>query len=245
MIGAFFNLCIALILFGTSAASMANTPSEFSSSSHKLPVRVMLIGASIGQAWNLPDLPKRASIANFEFEAVQAWQFDKSDTLSEAMMRPSRKFRPTLGYVRSLLRSAPSPIDLFILKECSSYFPSDLGRNQELVRVWVEQIRAAGKSVMLATAVPVTADRARLDAGKQDDLLRFNDWIRSFARARDVPLLDLEAALRVSDSSRFLRDDLTSGDGSHLNHAAYSILDRLLIATLCQRDKRLVCGGPH
>ena len=203
----------------------------------------MLIGASIGQDWNLPELPKRMPAGNYEFEAVQAWQFDKSEVLKNALLRPARKFRPTLSYVKGLFKPAPKPVDLFILKECSSYFPSDMQRNRELVQRWIWEIKATGKPVILATTVPVTQTRAKQDAGKQEAVRDFNDWLRGFAKAQALPLMDLEAALSTDDKARFLRDELTSGDGSHLNRSAYTILDRLLIATLCQRDKSNACVG--
>jgi hypothetical protein len=42
----------------------------------------------------------------------------------------------------------------------------------------------------------------------------------------------MERALRTDDKERYLRDELTSGDGSHLNRKAYDILDRLLIESV-------------
>jgi hypothetical protein len=193
----------------------------------------MLVGASIGQEWRLQDLPARQPLPGYSFEAVQAWQFDKSDAIDEALMRPARKFRPTLSYVKGFFRSSPQPVDFFILKECSSYFPSDRRDDRQLVERWVRTIRGANKGVMLATTVPVTQARARQYPGKQEGLLAFNDWLRQYAAKEGLPVLDLEAALRADNKDRYLRDEYTSGDGTHLNKAGYDVLDRLLVTTLC------------
>ena len=194
--------------------------------------RVVLIGASIGQEWNLPDLPRRVNVPGYAFEAVQAWQYDKSEAVEETLMRPSRKFRLTPSYFKGIFNPSPRPADVIILKECSSYFPSDISRNKALFQTWIEEIRQKNITVMLATIVPVTKERARRQPGKQEGIREFNDWLRDFARQQGLPLLDLEQALRTDGKERYLRDELTSGDGSHLNQQAYVILDRLLIESL-------------
>jgi hypothetical protein len=196
------------------------------------PRHVILIGASIGQQWNLSELPQRMNERRYTFEALQAWQYDKSEVVDETLMRPSRKFRLSMGYLNGFLRPAPETANLIILKECSSYFPSDMQRNKDYMRRWVQEIRQKNIPVMLATVVPVTRERALRDPGKQEALREFNDWLRAYTQQEGLPLLDLEQALRTDDKQRYLRDDLTSGDGSHLNHKAYDILDQQLIKSV-------------
>lgn len=198
-------------------------------------VDVVLIGASIGQDWNLAGLPERTGQTRISLEALQIWQFDKSEAVNEVLQRPKRPFNLSLGYVKSLLKDPPRPAQVVLIKECSAYFPGDtaLPRKQALVDQWVRQIRERKVAPMLATVVPVTAERSHRDPGKQEALRVFNDWLRNYAKHQAIPLVDLEAALRADNQDRFLRDDLTSGDGSHLNSKAYGILDRLLIETLC------------
>jgi hypothetical protein len=53
-------------------------------------------------------------------------------------------------------------------------------------------------------------------------------------------VLDLESAVRIEGGGRYLREDFTSGDGTHLNASAYAVLDRTLLSTLC--DMRPVAG---
>jgi hypothetical protein len=200
------------------------------------PRHVVLLGASIGMEWSLPELPKRVNERRYSFEALQAWEYDKSEIVEETLMRPARKFRLTPGYVKGFFKSSPQPADMIIIKECSSYFPSDMRRDKELVQQWVQEIRQKNIAVMLATVVPVTRERARSNPGKQEGIREFNDWLRAYARQQALPLLDLERALRVDDKERYLRDDLTSGDGSHLNRKAYDILDHLLIESVSMQS---------
>jgi len=201
---------------------------------------VILLGASIGQRWNLPDLPKRMNERRHAFEALQEWQYDKSRILDETLMRPARKFRFTPNYFRGLFMPPPQPADLIILKECSSYFPSDMHRNKDLIQRWVREIRQKKIAVMLSTVVPVTRERAQRDPGKQEGISEFNDWVRTYAEEQGLPLLDLEWALRVDDKDCYLYDEFHSGDGSHLNRKAYTILDELLVRSLVKvRDARL------
>jgi hypothetical protein len=207
------------------------------------PMRVVLIGASIGQEWNLPQLPERLRVSGYEFEALQAWQFDKSETLDETLVRPTRKFHLTPSYFKGFFRESPRPADLVILKECASYFPDDTPseRKKQLLMQWVREVKEKNIKVMVATVVPVTRERAARDPGKLESLLAYNNWLRDYSRMEGIPLLDLEAAVRTGERERYLRDDLTSGDGTHLNHKAYDILDGVMAQTLCRAFPSNTC----
>lgn len=207
------------------------------------PYRVVLLGASIGRTWNLSAFPERMHDKNYVVESFAVWQFDKSETLEEILMRPERKFHMTATYFKSLFQAAPQLPNAVILKECSAYFPGDPRQQKELVKKWVDQVRHAGIQPILATAVPVTRSRAEKDKGKMDGIREYNDWIRNYAKDQRIPLLDLERALRIDPVERYLKDDFTSGDGSHLNGKAYEILDRLLYKTLTDLQKEV--GTPR
>jgi hypothetical protein len=198
-------------------------------------VRVVLIGASIGEAWKLAELPSRTHSVGYEFEALQAWQFDKSDVLDEVLMRPTRKFKLTRTYFTGFFKSSPRHADVIVMKECSAYFPRDmhLKDKQQLIDRWVRQISGKNIRPMLATSVPVTRARATQEPGKQHGLLAFNDWIREYARKNGVVLLDLETATRTDSQHRYLRDDLATDDGSHLNRKAYDLLDKRMLEAIC------------
>lgn len=200
------------------------------------PMHVVLIGASIGQEWNLPGLPGRLRLSGYEFEALQAWQFDKSETVDETLIRPARKFHLTPSYFKGFFRDSPKPADVVILKECASYFPEDTPREQKqkLLMQWVREVRQRNIKVMVATVVPITRSLEARDPQKQESLLAYNDWLRDYARKEGIPVLDLEAALRPNDRERYLPEDLSIGDGKHLDRKAYDILDGVMAQTLCR-----------
>ena len=191
-------------------------------------MHLVLIGASIGQGWRLSDWPARLHIVDFTAESIPAWQFDKSEVLDEVLMRPARKFHPTRTYLKSLFQAPPRKPDIVILKECSSYFPGNLLVYEHSIEDWVGRLQARGTTVVLATVVPVTRTRAQRDLGKQESLLKYNEWIRQYAEQHDLNVLDLEAALHDGGTEKYLRDDFATADGSHLNAAAYAVLDEVL-----------------
>lgn len=197
-------------------------------------IRFVLLGASIGQAWDLPHFPQRTGDKRDVFEFFPEWQFDKSAMLNEVLMRPKRKFHFTKTYFTGFFKPAPQPPNVIILKECSSYFPGDMHAYKTMIKQWVQEIRAKNIDVVLTTVVPVTKTRAARDQGKMPAIREYNDWVRRYASDNRIPVLDLEEALRDNSTDRFLRDDLTSGDGSHLNKKAYGILDALLDRDLCR-----------
>lgn len=204
--------------------------------------RIVLLGASIGQAWDLPGFPARVGDTRDAFEFFPAWQYDKSQVLNDVLMRPKRKFHFTKTYFVGLFKPAPQPPNVIILKECSSYFPGDMTKYQAMMEHWVQEIRNKHIEVVLATVVPVTKARSARDPGKMAAIRQYNDWVRRYAGANSIPVLDLETALRDNSRERFLRDDLTSGDGSHLNKKAYAILDALLKDDLCRFRPDRACN---
>lgn len=201
-----------------------------------------LVGASIGQDWHVAGWPSRVHAPVFTAESFAVWQFDKTSAIDELLMRPKRPFRPTRTWLKSLFAPPPPKADLVILKECSSYFPGEAAAQRAAFRAWEEKLSAAGAKVVLATVVPVTASRARKDTGKQEALTAFNAWVREYAAQKNLPVLDLDAALRTGASGSHLKDEYTSGDGSHLNRAAYAVLDRTLLDTLCGIQADAACA---
>lgn len=196
-------------------------------------VHVALVGASIGNDWQLAGWPARTRASGFSTESLAVWQFDKTEAVDELLLRPKRKFRPTRTYLRSLFAPPPRKPDVVILKECSSYFPGNAESQRARFTAWEERLSAAGVRVVLATIVPVTETRARADVGKQEAVTEFNAWVRDYAARKNLPVLDLDAAMRIDAAGSYLKDEYTSGDGSHLNEAAYRVLDGTLLETLC------------
>jgi len=192
---------------------------------------IVLVGASIGNGWKIQDLPRRLGSTEYSFEFIGEYEFDKSPAIARILARTDKP-------------------DAVILKECGTYFPGDLERQKRQVTAWIEELQRHGIVVIPATVAPVTWPRP-LTAGyvktvaktilslgrspvevRQRHLTAYNEWIRAYAKEHGLTVLDLEAALRRSDTDRRLRDELTSGDGLHLNRDAYALLDQIVIPTL-------------
>jgi len=210
---------------------------------------VVLLGASVGKAWNIESLPSRLTKSGssplapaasrltmfpYRFEYVGLYQFDKSPALEQLLNRKQNK---------------PHAI---IIKECAAYLPGDITfeNAKSLMTRWIAQCQEKGIVPIPTTVVPVT--RSHDDKFKThnplkravkwilgismktriEQIIEYNDWIKDYAKQKGLIFLDLEAPLRISTTDRFLRDDLTKGDGLHLNAEAYKLLDCIVIPTL-------------
>ena len=199
--------------------------------------RILLIGASVGDSWNIAKLPERTKLAGYTFESVAEYQFDKSQV------------------VEGVITTGDKP-DFVILKECAAYFPGDLQRYKQFIQGWVATLREHHITPILTTVVPVTTPsllslsyvkhlvkkvtRNRVPVDERlPYLLEYNDWVRSYAAQEGLALLDLEAALRNNVQERKLRDDLAAEDGLHLNEQAYRVLDKLVVDSAGQLFKEM------
>ena len=214
---------------------------------------IVLLGASVGKAWNIESLPNRIrqsntnnssnpinpkNLINYRFEYVGEYQFDKSKALQQILQR--KENRP----------------DAVLLKECAVYFPGDNAEYRNLIKSWVAECQKKGVTPVLVTVAPVREptiwklqywknivkkvvypNKPTVEA-RLRDLTAFNDWIRNYALEQNLQVLDLEKALRVSESDRHLRVDLDGGDGLHLNQEAYALLDQIVLPTLDQAFKK-------
>ena len=212
------------------------------------PKHIVLLGASVGNAWDIESLPKRISQPNpsnpsnpsnpitrirYRFEYVGEYQFDKSNALQQILKRKENK------------------PDAIFIKECAAYFPGDLPHYQELMKGWIRQCKESKVVPIPTTVVPVIKpDFSNLKlklkdtikwvlgrptlSSRLEGLIKYNEWIRSYAQKEGLIILDLEAPLRISEKDRSLKIELHSGDGLHLNQKAYSILDQIVLPTLDQ-----------
>lgn len=210
---------------------MKNFGSDLSERKQK---HVVLLGASIGRAWNISYLPERVYNYDYIFEYVHGGSsFDKSERLREILAR--RENKP----------------DIIIIKECAAYFPGDLVHYENLIESWIHQFKDEEVIPILATVVPVTRlysfkkffvdiikVRNPLKYGnpfrnkRNQAILEFNDWLRIYCKENRLLILDLEASLRYGEKNRFLRENFARFDGLHLNSQAYKILDKLAISTI-------------
>ena len=172
---------------------------------------VVLVGASVGKAWEFPRLPKRMEwddgiVLGFRCK----YDFDKSDEIKA-------------------LAELPIPVSSVIIKECAAYFPRDVSAGINQIKGWVEELKGNGITPVLATVVPVTRKHDSEHPGRMASIQSFNDEVRAYALETGLGLLDLEKALRKSDEDRHLRDEYAHPDGLHLNNKTYyEVLDPLL-----------------
>ena len=213
------------------------------------PKHIVLLGASVGRAWNIESLPKRiiqpstknssdstnpSNPISYRFEYIGEYQFDKTDALQQVLKRKVNK------------------PDAIFIKECAAYFPGDLSHYRELVQGWVVQCRKAGVVLIPTTVVPVIRDYSFKTQLKDlikrvigrptsswglTEIIKYNDWIKSYAQKEGLVVLDLEDPVHTSKEDRSLRLDLHSGDGLHLNEKAYKLLDQIVPRTLEQAFK--------
>jgi len=169
--------------------------------------------ASVGSAWNINE-----HFPNLDITVYDEYQFDKGNV------------------IRDILDSDKP--DIMIIKECAAYFPPEetgmsMDAYRDLIRDWVNLCRSESVIPVITTVVPIDPDNPSNWEGQLESILEFNNWIHQYCRDENISVLDLEAALRVSDGNRILDPNYDSGDGLHPNDLAYSErLDHILIPAL-------------
>jgi hypothetical protein len=220
---------IILLVFITACGFWAGLKGEESMGKK----HVVLLGASVGREWNIAFLPERTGSQDYDFEYVGYSGFDKSEALAEILSRKENK------------------PDMVLLKECAAYFPGDLEHYKSLMKRWIAQCQQEDIIPIPTTVVPVTRLHALkkfmidivkgrnpfqqgspLRHKRNDSLLSYNDWIKEYAGERGLAVLDLESAVRYSETNRFLKQNLAKVDGLHVNSLAYKSLDEIVIPAL-------------
>ncbi len=191
-------------------------------------LRIAYIEASIGNAWKLESFAERMQMPHVSIEFHDVYDFDKSAKLGEILDR----------------RDKP---DLIAMQECSVYFPGDFESYRSSYIGWIEKIREHGIKPVIVTTVPPAGSFGlyrdfknfikKYVLGREsqfEQITRFNDWLNEYAGSNGITVLDLEKALRISESDRHMNDIYDYGDGIHLNEKAYEVLDLLLKDTLAE-----------
>lgn len=171
---------------------------------------IILVGASVGKTWEFPRLSDRVSVRNDVVLGNRTiYAFDKD---------------PAIDAITNL----PIPISAVIIKECSAYFPREIDPSVIQIKQWISELRAKGIAPVLATVVPVTKQHDQTHPGRLESILAFNDDIRNYAEEEGISVLDLEKAVRVSASDRYLKNEYAQPDGNHLVKRAYEeALDKI------------------
>jgi len=229
----FFTLTIFFLSYFLGEATSDKTGKDFTARPGHMRKRIILLGASIGRAWDISSWPERMNNQDYVIEYVDGGSFDKSAKLREILSRRDNK------------------PDAVFLKECAAYFPGDLERYKSMMEQWIRECFESGTIPIPSTAIPVTKlhsfKKIMIDIIKLRNPLKFgnpfkhkrnaaileyNDWIRKYCRDHELACLDLEAAMRYSERNRYLREDFARADGLHINRKAYNILDQIVIPAL-------------
>ena len=176
---------------------------------------IVLVGASVGKAWEFEKIPNRLSWKNDIVLGYRAkYDFDK------------------INKIHSLV-ALPVSLSGVIIKECAAYFPRDIEQSKKLIKEWVALLVAHQITPILATVVPVTREHDAKHPGRLISILEFNDFIREFASQKGILILDLEKAIRISDMDRHLKNEYAEPDGLHLVRKAYDeALDGIVLPAI-------------
>ena len=106
---------------------------------------------------------------------------------------------------------------------------------QDNIKLMVDLAQAHGIKVILASIPPAKAFYSRPGARPAQRIRAWDDWLRAYARERDLVFVDYYPVL--ADSEGGLRSDLGS-DGVHPSRAGYELMDPLFQAALVQAERR-------
>jgi hypothetical protein len=174
----------------------------------------VLIGASVGKAWEFEKLPERLKQnSQLVFGYRARYNFDKSIEIKS-------------------LADLPVRVSGVVIKECAAYFPRDIEQSKKFIKEWVDLLRNNHITPVLATVVPVTQEHEEKRPLRLTSLLEFNDFIREYANQEGILVLDLEKALRISDEDRHLKTEYAQPDGLHLRKMAYETLDGIVLPVI-------------
>ncbi|WP_116813339.1 GDSL-type esterase/lipase family protein [Steroidobacter cummioxidans] len=192
---------------------------------------LVIIGASYVQEWETPELPGY-SVTN---QGVCGQR--TSDVLAR-FVRDVIELKPHTvliwGHSNDVVRSKPEHMAVTKRKAKENY------------EAMIEHARAAGILPILATEltipIPDTLPEKLMSfigsvRGKEDyrvqkntEIKALNSWLRDFAKAENIQLLDLEAALDSGNGTRKI--EYTRDDNSHISPEGYDAITKFVVSQL-------------
>jgi lysophospholipase L1-like esterase len=162
---------------------------------------VVFLGASITQGWDLPRY----------FPEIHPINRGIGGFVDDLMV----------NYKSNVLDLKPRAV---VIKFCSiNIRPQIPVRHlKDAMQMMVELARAEGITPVVATVIPVGKPAARIgDFSVADTLAAFNEWVRSYAGANGLALIDYARA--IQDEEGLLPRDC-SIDPVHINEKGYDII---------------------
>ena len=215
----FIHLALALLLACLAMNATAATK------------HLVIIGASYAAEWENPELPGY-TVTNKGIGGQE------SSDLRERFERDVIALKPDVvmiwGHYNDIVRASAEKMAAAREKAQNNY------------RWMTEQARAAGIEVILVTEITIPIPDTFKETvmawvgsvrGKQDyrsqknqHIKAVNGWLREYARARNIELIDLEEALDSGNGTR--KVEYTRADNSHVSPAGYEAITRYVSAQL-------------
>jgi lysophospholipase L1-like esterase len=210
---------ICLLLSLTCAAhSSGNAPSAASK-------YLVIVGASYAEEWHTPQLPgyiviNRALCGQVTSEVRERFERDVIELKPDAVL--------IWGHNNDVIRSSPENMEA--TKRIA----------QENLQAMTEAARAAGITPILVTepTLPISTTiteklrafvghlRGKIDyrAQKNIHIKALNSWLRAYAKAQNIQLLDFETALQSENGSR--KEEYAKADHSHITAEGYAAINK-------------------
>ncbi len=224
-IRALFSAMICLLL---PLLSAAQAPMNATASANK---HVVIIGASYAEEWRTPQLPgytvTNKGVGGQESSDVRA-RFER-DVIA---LKPDAVM--IWGHYNDVVRAKPE--NMAAAKK----------RAQDNYQAMVEQARAAGITPILVTELTIPVPDTMKEKlmgfvasalGKNDyrtqkntEIKALNVWLRDYAKAQNIKLIDLEAALESGNGTRKI--EYTRSDNSHVSPAGYEAITKYVASQL-------------
>ncbi|WP_129777683.1 GDSL-type esterase/lipase family protein [Peristeroidobacter soli] len=216
-------LCLFFSLVCTAQAPMNATAS--------VDKHLVIIGASYAAEWENPKLPgytvTNKGIGGQESSDLRArFERDVIELKPDTVM--------IWGHYNDVVRAQPQTMAAARKKAQDNY------------RAMVEQARAAGIVPILVTEltipVPDTIKEKLLGlvagvlgkndyrAQKNTEIKALNVWLRDYAKAQKIQLVDLETALDSGNGTR--KVEYTRSDNSHVSPAGYDAITKYVVSQL-------------
>lgn len=221
-------LCGALIclLFFLDCAALDSV--NASAFANKL---LIITGASYAQEWKNLDLPgytvtNMAVCGLITSEVLGRFQHDVVELKPDTVL--------IWGHSNDVVRSKPENMAATVQQAKDNYV------------AMIEQARAAGITPILATELTIPIPdtmkeklmsllgrvRGKIDyrVQKNTEIKALNRWLRDYAKAHDIKLLDLESALNSSNGTR--KVEYTRKDNSHITPAGYDAITKYVVSQM-------------
>lgn len=194
------------------------------SASSASPRSLVILGASYAQGWGTPALPGYERVINRGVGGEETGDMLKRFATDVVAAKPDAVL--IWGHVNNISRSSPDTLEAAKNAARAHY------------AAMLQQARAAGIEVILATEVPWTEPDGFLDIirgwigslrGKQSYAARvsghvheLNDYLRELASREGYRLLDFEGVFANEKGTR--KVEYAADDGSHISEAGYQAL---------------------